>query len=107
MKKLYYTIGEVSEMTNVKQHVLRYWESQFPDLKPAKNKAGKRVYTDKDIEVVLRLRQLIKGQRFSTAGARQEFRKSVRTEEITPISVSLQRELKEIRHFLASLQEKL
>lgn len=107
MKKLYYTIGEVSVMTDVKQHVLRYWESQFPELHPAKNKAGKRIYTDKDIEVVIKLRELIRDQRFSTAGARQQYRQTRGNQEITALPVPLQRELKEIRHFLVNLRDKL
>jgi DNA-binding transcriptional MerR regulator len=106
MKKLYYTIGEVSSMAGVKPHVLRYWETQFPDLTPSKSKAGKRLYTEKDLEVVLRLKELIRGKKFSTAGARKEI-KGVAEDSMQPIPVYVQRELKEIRFFLQSMLEKL
>jgi DNA-binding transcriptional MerR regulator len=104
MKKLYHSIGEVSQITDVKPHVLRYWESLFNELHPNKNKAGKRVYTDKDIETILRLKELIKGQKFSTAGAKKAIRKQTEVKnESVVLPVHVQRELKEIRHFLNQL----
>lgn len=106
MKKLYYTIGEVSSLAGIKPHVLRYWETQFPDLNPTKNKAGKRLYTEKDLEVVLRLKELIRTKKYSTAGARKEI-KSVPEDALEPIPMHVQRELKEIRFFLQSMLEKL
>lgn len=106
MKKLYYTIGEVSSLAGVKPHVLRYWETQFPDLNPTKNKAGKRLYTEKDLEVVLRLKALIRDKKFSTAGARKEI-KGVSEDANEAIPMHVQRELKEIRFFLQSMLEKL
>ena len=54
--KLYFSISEVSEMTGVKAHVLRYWESEFPDLRPKKNRAGNRSYREKDIRMVMTMR---------------------------------------------------
>lgn len=107
MKKLYYSIGEASEIAGVKSHVLRYWETLFPDLKPAKNKAGKRIYTEKDIEVVLRLKGLIRDQKYSTAGAKKEIRNSRGTDQQQEIPVHVKRELNEIRFFLNGLLEKL
>ncbi len=106
MKKLYYTIGEVSSLAGVKPHVLRYWETQFPDLNPTKNKAGKRLYTEKDLEVVLRLKDLIRDKKYSTAGARKEIKGSS-DDASEPIPMHVQRELKEIRFFLQSMLEKL
>ena len=53
IKKLYYSIGEVSEMTDLKSYVLRYWETEFNQLKPPKNRAGNRTYRQKDIETIL------------------------------------------------------
>lgn len=106
MKKLYYTIGEVSSLTGVKAHVLRYWETQFPDLNPSKNKAGKRLYTEKDLEIVLRLKELIRDKKYSTAGARKEI-KGASEDLKEPIPLHIQRELKEIRFFLQSMLEKL
>lgn len=107
MKKLYYSIGEASEIAGVKSHVLRYWETLFPDLKPAKNKAGKRIYTEKDIEVVLRLKGLIRDQKYSTAGAKKEIRNSRGSDAQEKIPVHVKRELNEIRFFLNGLLEKL
>lgn len=106
MKKLYYAIGEVSEITSVEPHVLRYWESVFKDLHPKKNKAGNRVYREKDIEVVLKLKELIQEKKYSTEGARQvleEGEEGVSKE----IPVSLKKDLKEIRVFLQKLADKL
>jgi len=59
MKKLYYSIGEVSEITEIEPHVLRYWETIFDDLKPRKNKAGNRTYKEDDITLMLRRKELI------------------------------------------------
>jgi DNA-binding transcriptional MerR regulator len=59
MKKLYYSIGEISEITSVEPHVLRYWETIFKELSPRKNKAGNRIYREKDITFILQLRELI------------------------------------------------
>ena len=102
MKKLYYSIGEVSKLTDVKPHVLRYWEGLFTQLRPAKNNGGKRTYTENDIEVVLQLKELIKDQKFSTAGAKKAYEKT--TDKMEPaLSVGVKRELKEIRHFLNTL----
>lgn len=109
MKKLYYTIGEVSSITDVKPHVLRYWEGLFTELRPSKNKAGKRVYNEKDLEVVLSLKELIKDKKFSTAGAKKEFRKmkSGDTSNEIALPVGVQRELKEIKHFLEGLLQQI
>lgn len=69
--KLYYTIGEVSEMTGIKAHVLRYWESEFPTLKPGKGRGGSRRYRRRDIEQVLAIRDLLYDRGFRIAGARK------------------------------------
>ena len=53
MKKLYYSISEVSRITDLEQYVLRYWETEFDQLKPAKNSSGSRIYTNKDIKLIL------------------------------------------------------
>lgn len=109
MKKLYYQIGDVTRMTGVKPHILRYWEEHFKELKPDKNRAGKRVYTDADIEVVLRLKVLLKDQKYTTAGARKAIRQKPdpAAEPTSTLPLSAQRELKEIRLFLEQLLDKL
>ncbi len=69
-EKLYYTIGEVSQMTGLAQYVLRYWEKEFPDLKPRKNRGGNRLYTSKDIDLVNRINYLRTREGLTIAGAR-------------------------------------
>ena len=70
VKKLYYSIGEVSEMTDLKSYVLRYWETEFNQLKPPKNRAGNRTYRQKDIEIILNIKDLLYKKRFTIDGAR-------------------------------------
>lgn len=70
-RKAYYSIGEVCDLTGLKPHVLRYWETQFEVLHPNKNRAGNRVYRPKDIEVVLLVKHLLYDEKFTIEGARQ------------------------------------
>ncbi len=70
--KMYYSISEVSDMTGVKAHVLRYWETEFPSLKPKKNRAGNRNYRPKDIKAVLVIRDLLYKEKFTISGARKK-----------------------------------
>ena len=71
IKKLYYSIGQVSEITGLKQYVLRYWETEFPHLKPNKNSAGNRVYTPEDVENIKEIKKLLHEEKFTIKGARQ------------------------------------
>src|SRR6056297_1498616 len=106
MKKLYYSIGEVSDITEVEAHVLRYWETVFNELSPKKNKAGNRVYKENDIETILKLKELIQEKKYSTEGAQQVLNNDgVQDEKEVPIDVK--KDLKEIRLFLNKLLEKL
>jgi len=70
--KMYYSIGEVSEMTGVKPHVLRYWETEFPTLRPKKNRAGNRSYRPKEIKAILVIRDLLYKEKFTINGARKK-----------------------------------
>lgn len=70
--KMYYTIGEVSEITTVKPHVLRYWETEFPTLRPKKNRAGNRSYRPRDIKAILAIRDLLYKEKFTINGARKK-----------------------------------
>jgi DNA-binding transcriptional MerR regulator len=70
-KKLYYKIREVSEIVGVEAHVLRFWEAEFPSLSPPKSKSGQRTYRPKDIELLLRIRNLLYEDGFTIAGARK------------------------------------
>ena len=72
--KLYYSIKEVSEMTELKPYVLRYWESEFPTLKPSKNKAGNRTYKKRDIKVILDIKKLLYDKKFTIKGAVEELK---------------------------------
>lgn len=69
--KIYYSISEVADLTDVKPHVLRYWESKFKMLKPKKNRAGNRMYRPKDIDLLLRIKELLYDRRYTIAGARR------------------------------------
>jgi DNA-binding transcriptional MerR regulator len=69
---MYYSISEVAEMTGVKPHVLRYWESEFPTLRPKKNRAGNRNYRPKDIKAILVIRDLLYKEKFTISGARKK-----------------------------------
>ena len=70
VKKLYYSIGEVSELTQLKAYVLRYWETEFSQLKPPKNRAGNRTYRQKDIDTILNIKDLLYNKKYTIDGAR-------------------------------------
>ena len=70
-EKLYYKIGEVCGILGVEAHVLRYWETEFPNLTPPKNRTGQRTYRPKDIELLLEIRRLLYDEGFTIAGARK------------------------------------
>jgi len=73
-QKLYYSIGEVSDLLKVKPHVLRYWESQFPVLSPKKNRAGNRTYRVRDIKLLLAIQTLLYDRKYTIAGARRKLK---------------------------------
>ena len=73
LRKLYYSIGEVSERYDVPPHVLRYWEQEFPQLRPKKNsRSGVRLYQEKDLRTIERIKELLYDKRFTIAGARSQ-----------------------------------
>ncbi|HZY10624.1 MAG TPA: MerR family transcriptional regulator [Bacteroidota bacterium] len=71
IKKLYYSISEVSKITDLEQYVLRYWESEFEQLMPSKNRAGNRIYTNRDIKLILYIKKLLREERYTIEGAKQ------------------------------------
>ncbi|MEF9437637.1 MAG: MerR family transcriptional regulator [Candidatus Mariimomonas ferrooxydans] len=75
LNKLFYKIGEVSNIAHVEPYVLRYWESEFPFLNPRKNKAGQRSYTRKDLELVLEIKKLLYQDKYTIAGVKKNFNK--------------------------------
>lgn len=82
IKKLYYSIGEVAKIVDIKPHVLRYWESEFSILSPSKNRAGNRVYREKDILLVKFIKNLLYKKKFTIEGAKQKL-KDIKKEELT------------------------
>jgi len=71
IKKLYYSISEVSKITEVEQYVLRYWETEFEQLQPQKNRAGNRIYTNKDIKLILHIKNLLREKKYTIEGAKK------------------------------------
>jgi DNA-binding transcriptional MerR regulator len=76
--KLYFKIGEVSELLGVEAYVLRYWETEFPVLSPKKSGTGHRLYRRKDVELLLRIKHLLYDKRFTIEGARQSLQSEAR-----------------------------
>jgi DNA-binding transcriptional MerR regulator len=70
--KLFYKIGEVSKISGIESYVLRYWETEFPFLKPRKNKSGQRVYVKKDLELILQVKKLLYQERYTIEGVRKK-----------------------------------
>ncbi len=101
-KKAYYSIGEVCDITGLKPHVLRYWESQFEVLSPIKNRAGNRVYRPKDIELVLLVRNLLYEEKYTIEGARQRLLEMRQAGELAE-----ERQLVLDPEFLSSMKEEL
>lgn len=127
IKKLYYSISEVSKITNIEQYVLRYWETEFEQLKPQKNRAGNRIYTNKDIQLILHIKALLRERKYTIEGAKkimenyspEKLLQSVDQEktsampevtdsiEIKKDKTPLQKDLEEIKSILELLVSKL
>ncbi len=101
--KLYYTIGEVASLVGEEPHVLRYWETEFSQLRPRKNRAGNRVFTNEDIDVVFRIRRLLRDDKYTIEGARQRLGKA----EAVPFSTVERKELGELREFLGRMRDRI
>ena len=125
IKKLYYSISEVSKITDVEQYVLRYWETEFEQLKPQKNRAGNRIYTNKDINLIMQIKNLLREKKYTIEGARKIIdngkveEKKIEDEDV-PIDLftipasnnkkdkpSLKKDLEEIKSLLEFLAAKL
>jgi DNA-binding transcriptional MerR regulator len=79
--RLYFKIGDVARICNVKTYVLRFWETQFPQLKPNKSGNGQRLYRRRDVEIALEIKRLVHGEGFTLAGARQVLEQSHRRQD--------------------------
>jgi len=104
--KLYFRIGEVATLCRLPAYVLRFWESEFPQLKPVKGSTGQRMYRKRDVESVLRIKQLLYEQGFTIAGARQQLRaetKADKTQSAIPFPAQTAPELQHIRQGLREI----
>ncbi len=124
IRKLYYSISEVSKITGIEQYVLRYWETEFEQLKPQKNRAGNRIYTNKDIQLILHIKTLLRERKFTIEGAKKimenyspdkllqvdvQDRSNDKAESQNPKKdkTSLQKDLEEVKSLLEYLVSKL
>lgn len=87
LNKLYYSIGEVSQITNLKQYVLRYWETEFSVLNPSKNTAGNRIYKNKDIQLIKYIQDLLYKKKFTIKGAKQHLKEQYEKNNTIPSKV--------------------
>jgi len=102
-ERMYYSIAEVSEETQLKPYVLRFWEKEFPMLHPKKNRAGKRIYQRKDIEVLLRIKHLLYKEGYTIDGARTRLRSEIGGDTEPPDAVKAKHELGVIRRELEAI----
>src|SRR5512140_1107647 len=96
--KLYFRIGEVSTLCKLPAYVLRFWETEFPQLKPVKSSTGQRMYRRKEVETVLRIKQLLYEEGFTIAGARQQLRVESKVQAPLPFPAHSSGEIKRLRH---------
>lgn len=105
-ERLYFRIGEVSSLCRLPAYVLRFWETEFPQLKPTKGSTGQRMYRRKDVENVLRIKELLYEQGFTIAGARQHLKdesKDGKNQAPLPFPVGSTVHLKHLRHGLQEI----
>ena len=98
--KLYYSISEVSSITDIKPYVLRFWEKEFPTLKPRKNRSGNRIYQQKEIDLIRKIKKLLYEEGFTIEGARQQLRNGKKHQGVTP-------ERKNARSSLSSIKKEI
>jgi DNA-binding transcriptional MerR regulator len=103
--KLYFRIGEVAEIVGVEPHVLRYWETEFRSVKPEKSRKGQRVYSRRDVDVLLKVKDLLYGHRYTIAGAKRK----LRNDGFEPVDDSdpVVREVNRLRDALGAIRDDL
>jgi DNA-binding transcriptional MerR regulator len=104
--KLYFRIGEVANLCRLPAYVLRFWESEFPQLKPVKSSTGQRMYRRRDVESVLHIKQLLYEQGFTIVGARQQLRSEAKTDKgqvAIPFPAQSSAEMQRIRQGLREI----
>ena len=102
-----YSIGEVSESTGVKSYILRYWEKEFPFLQPVKNKAGHRLYTERDIQIVKNIRELLYEKGYSISGAKKVLLESMLGKKRDTLRSSLDEIKRELQEALSAIENSL
>lgn len=124
LKKLYYSISEVSKLTDLEQYILRYWETEFEQLKPSKNRAGNRIYTNKDIKMILLIKNLLREEKYTIEGAKKILSDPTELKNLAsaakpkkesaqsaPTSQDekpdIKKDLEELRNFLVDLRSKI
>jgi DNA-binding transcriptional MerR regulator len=101
--KLYFRIGEVAELCALPAYVLRFWEGEFPQLKPVKSGKGQRMYRQRDVEEVLRIKKLLYEEGFTIAGARQHLKEEAKASPLPFPKASPTNELQKVRHGLEEI----
>ncbi len=121
LKKLYYSISEVSKLSELEQYILRYWETEFEQLKPSKNRAGNRIYTNKDIKMIELIKKLLREKKFTIEGAKKILSDPAELKSILATNGSesnrvtikstdpkdIKADLVELRNFLVDLRSKI
>src|SRR5205823_2404937 len=102
-EKLYFRIGEVASLCRLPAYVLRFWETEFPQLKPVKSSTGQRMYRRKEVETLLRIKQLLYEEGFTIAGARQQLRVESKTQSPLPFPTHSSGEIKRLKHGLQEI----
>ena len=107
LSKVFYRVGEVGQLVGVESHVLRYWEKMFPQLKPEKDETGQRVYTKSDIDVILRIKNLLYEERYTIDGARKRLKEGSKYKSKHKDVEDVQELLAILRNVKSTLQEVL
>ena len=108
IKKLYYSIREVSELTGVESHVLRFWEKEFSQLNPRRGRSGNRTYTERNIKVVLAIKDLLYGQKYTIQGAVERLkidRSLWESQSIEGATSNIENPLVELQRMLVELKQ--
>jgi DNA-binding transcriptional MerR regulator len=101
--KMYYSISEAADLIGVEPYVLRFWEKEFPQIKPKKNRAGNRIYRPEDIKRVTKIKRLLHDEGYTIEGARKLLKQGSETASLGPNSDEIKRVLREIRTELENL----
>ena len=105
--KLYFRIGEVARIVGVKPYVLRYWESEFSGVRPGKSRSNQRLYRRKDVEKLLKIKDLLHARRYTIEGARQFLKVQEEPGDEELLSPRQLKRLRQVRETLVDLKEKL